>query len=555
MQIRPFMPFGQATKKPAKKATVLDVDDQKAIRKALKVGAVALGFNGLPGSVSSRSVFEAPDVDFTQITEAINTDSYLRQGFAKYRELMWKEGWTINSENDEAVKYLFERIEFMEAAMRRPFNNFMADVADQLVKYGNAFVVKARGDLSPYYPRKLYTADDQNPILGYYMIPTQQVEILRDKHNHPRWYRQRTDAGSVFSLSTSPDGDSAPKWNARNVIHFYLDKEPGKAFGNPFVTAVLDDIKSLRTMEEDALNLYHQELFPLYKYRIGTDEHPADDEEMRKAISEIEDLRTEGALIMPHRHDVEVIGGEGKAMDPVPMMEKMKERIAAGLGMFPHHLGMTGASANRSMTDRLDTIFYDKIKSIQREFAEIVRHEMFNELLLEGGFQPFEHPSATTESDRCVFKFNEIDIDTKIKKQTHTLQLYAGGAITSEEARLDLDRDPALDEAKTLQAMQVRMMPDQPVQTKTADGKPGAPKIIDTTPSAAKGSPNAPNTKKGPANVIRPTNQFGTRTSPNVKRSDTDDDWLREVVELLDDTIDITESNLGDNNNGEISER
>jgi hypothetical protein len=111
MRFKDFMPFTQAPKKPAKKATVLDVDDQKAIRKALKVGAVALGFNGLPTSVSSRSTFEAPDVDFGQITDAINTDSYLRQGFAKYRELMWKEGWTINSENDEAVRYLFERIE------------------------------------------------------------------------------------------------------------------------------------------------------------------------------------------------------------------------------------------------------------------------------------------------------------------------------------------------------------------------------------------------------------------------------------------------------------
>ena len=57
-------------------------------------------------------------------------------------------------------------------------------------------------------------------------------------------------------------------------------------------------------MEEDIQNLVHRELFPLYKYRIGTPEQPAEPDEINRAAAEIENMRAEGGLILPHRHDM-----------------------------------------------------------------------------------------------------------------------------------------------------------------------------------------------------------------------------------------------------------
>lgn len=538
MALEHFMPFIQAkakAKTPTKAVQLLPLNDQKALTKAFKMAAVALGFHGTPTYISDRSVFETPDIDLTRLTLAIDTDSYAKQAFSKYKELMWKEGWDIVSENSQATQYLWQRIDYMEIAMRRPFQDFLAEVLDQLVKYGNVFIAKSRGDLQEFFPGKLYPASNKAPIVGYYVIPTEYVEIQRDKNNVPKWYRQRTENSSFYS-SDSVDG---PKWNAKDVIHMSLDKRPGKAFGVPFLSAVMDDLVSFRQLEEDILNLVHRELFPLYKYHVGTEEHPADKDEIDAAALELEALRTEGGLVLPHRHDIDVIGAEGNVLDAEPYINHFKERIAIGLGLFPHHLGMSGSSGNRAMTDRLDIALYDKIKMIQKYAADCFRLFIFNEILFEGGFDPFITPYEEGESDRCVFRFNEIDVDTQVKKETHIIQKVTSNILTMPEGRLALGLDQVLDESETMSAMQVRLQPDQPVQTKTADGKPGQPKLVDTTPAAAKqasstgGKPNLPNNSKGAKNIIRPVNQHGTRTSPNI-RHDLNEELLSDIVELLE---------------------
>lgn len=534
MELERFIPFGQAAK-PKRSAQILPLDDKNAMMRAFRVAALALGFHGSTTYITDRSTFETPDIDFRRITMAIDTDSYARQAFNKYKELMWKEGWEIVSENPEAVQYLWQRIDFMEYAMNRPFQDFLVEVVDELVKYGNVFIAKSRKELvNELFPTKLEGPGAKAPIVGYYVIPTEYVEVQRTKHNEPRWYRQRReDAHGFFS-----DNAEGPKWNAKEVIHLAIDKRSGEAFGKPFMAAVMDDLVSFRQLEEDILNLVHRELFPLYKYHVGDDDHPASQEEVEAAALELEALRTEGGLVLPHRHDIDVIGADGNVLDADPYITHFKERIAIGLGLFPHHLGMSGSSANRALTDRLDIALYDKIKSYQRMVADSIRLHIFNELLLEGGFDPIVTPRATGVSDRCIFKFAEIDVDTQVKKETHEIGKAASGLSTIPESRLGLGLDPDHDESKTIQAMNTRLMPDQTVQTKNKDGSQGAPKLVDTTPTAAKqkpsdgGKPNPRNLRKGPNNIIRPANQHGARTSPNIRHS-VDEDWLLNVVELL----------------------
>lgn len=548
MFLQNFLPIQQAARpKPTKKAQTLSFDNQTALAKVFKSLALAAGFNGIPTSLNSRSTFEMPDYDFERISQAIDTDSYARQGMNKYKELFWKEGWEIVGENKEAVSYLQDRINYMEIAMRRPFQDFLREAADQYVRYANVFIVKARGDLNQFFPRNLRGASDRNPIVGYYLIPTEQVEIMRDKNNIPKWYRQRRNNVNLFSST----GDTlSPKWNARDVIHLAIDKKPGRAFGTPFLASTMDDIIALRQIEEDIQNLYHRELFPLYKYMVGNDEHPASQEEVDKAAMELESLRTEGGLVLPHRHDVEVIGAQGSALDFSSGLEHMKERVAVGLGLFPHHLGMMGSGANRSMTDRLDTALYDKVKMFQKEFADGIRLFILNELLVEGGFNPLDNPADVSISDRCVFRFKEIDVDTQIKKETHTIQKVVQGIETIAEGRLEMGLEPEMDEADTIAARTARLAPNAvttPSKPAGSPGPPPQPKVIDTTPPAAQKAlpPGMPKAAKGPNNMMRPQNQFGTKTSPNVRRSaPPDESWLNEVIDLLDDKDDIIDENM-----------
>jgi len=539
MAVVDYLPFRRIENFPKNNvvAKVLNSDELRGISKAMRVASLALGFQGNALTYSKRASFEPAPYDFNRIIQAVDTDSYVRQAINKHKELFWKEGWEIIGENPEAVRYLYQRIDYMEMAMKRPFLDFLIEVSDQIFKFANVFIVKARGDISEYFPSTLEPMGGSQPVIGYYLIPTEQVRILRDKHNRPRSYQQETDP-----LTYGPNVND-PVWSADRVIHMSIDKKTGRAFGTPFLSNVLDDVVALRQMEEDIQNLVHRELFPLYKYRIGTAEQPAEPDEIARAASEIEAMRSEGGLILPYRHDIDVVSTGNAALDATKYVDHFKERVAVGLGVAPHHLGMMMNGGNRSVTERLDTALYDKIKQYQKIFSDMVRVHIFNELLLEGGFDPIANPAEEGVSDRCFFKFNEIDVDTQVKKETHIIQKYVNSLISIEEARIQLGVDPSVDEDRLFTGMQAKSQIDM-MKAQQQAAQPGSSNMdSDKQQSSNGGQRNMPNNRRGPGNTIRPANQQGRRNSPDIKRRDSN--LLLAVESLLESeytVIDIDES-------------
>jgi hypothetical protein len=523
MKPRAYLPFGGLLSDQNVVEKLLKPDEIRSIGKSLKVAALALGFRGTTYYYGNRAAFEPSPYDFNRITQACDTDGYVKQAITKYKDLFWKEGWEIVGENSDAVSYLYRRIDLFEMTMKRPFSEFLMEVSDQLIKYANVFVVKARANISDYIKDKLNPISGTDPVAGFYLIPTEQVYILRDKHNRPKAYQQATDP-----LTYSPN-DKDPVWSADRVIHMAFDKKPGRAFGTPFLTSVLDDVIALRQMEEDIQNLVHRELFPLYKYIIGTAEQPAEPEEISRAAEEIENLRAEGGLILPYRHDVDVIGANNQALEASSYLNHFKERVAVGLGVAPHHLGMVMNGGNRSLTDRLDVSFYDKVKNLQKTYADFIRINIFNELLFEGGYDPLEDVTDSSRSDRCFLKFKEIDVDTQVKKENHIIQKYVNNLISLDEARLLLGLDPSINEEQTYAAMQARMQMDVATNQATLTTKNN-----DGEKPATKGKVNLPSARKNVGNKARPANQFGRNNSPNIKRSD-DLSWFPAIEKLLED--------------------
>jgi len=536
MALRQYLPFQKSELSEFDfESAQLAPDKIGSLSKAMRVAAFALGYRGVNYYYTGRTNFEPSPYNFDRIIQAIDTDSYVKQAMAKYQDLFWKEGWQIVGENPEAVAYLYQRIDYMEMAMRRPFLDFLIDLSDQLFKFSNVFIVKARADLAEYFPKALEAVGAAQPVVGYYLIPTEQARILRDKHNKPKAYLQRTNP-----MTYAPT-DRDPKWPAESVIHLFFDRKPGRIFGTPFLANVLDDVVALRQIEEDIQNLVHRELFPLYKYRIGTADQPAEPEEIDQAAIEIENLRAEGGLILPFRHDVEVIGSQNAALDASNYLNHFKERVAVGLGVAPHHLGMSMGGGNRSASERLDTALYDKIKHFQKQFAEMVRLNVFNELLFEGGFDPLVNPNESSVSDRCYFKFNEIDVDTQVKKETHIIQKYVNSLITLEEARMKIGEDPQVDKEDLFMSAQGQVQIDVGAAQADTQAKLQTSKDVvkdgDKQTPAPKGQRNMPSNRKGAGNVMRPQNQQGRLTSPNIKRSDSA--WIGMVENLLEEQYNV----------------
>ncbi len=181
------------------------------------------------------------------------------------------------------------------------------------------------------------------------------------------------------------------------------------------------------------------------------------------------------------------------------------------------------------MSERLDTALYDRIKQFQKQFAEMIRLHIFNELLFEGGFDPIKNPLEADVSDRCYFKFNEIDVDTQVKKETHIIQKYVNSVITLTEARTELGIDPDVDQEDLFSGIQTSLQKDL-IDTQQAANS-------DKQTPAKTGQRNLPSKRKGVGNATRPQNQNGRRTSPNIKRSDPN--WITTVENLLEEQYDV----------------
>ena len=531
MGLREYIPFSSKPVAERKVATPVNDESPKKLAKLMKGATLALGIHSTYGA---RRSFESSPYDFDTIIQVCTIDSYCKQAFLKYRETIWKGGYELVSENPDAVDYLLHRLGYMELSMRQPLDRFFEDVGDQLCKFHNCFIAKIRNpNIKRFFPGRIRGMGGMDPIIGYEIVPAETVRIERDKNNRVIRYQQQLDGFGGFNQP------SAPEWQPHEMIHLTVDRSPGHLFGEPFMTSVIDDVIALRSLEEDHQNLVHQQLFPIVDVTVGTDEFPGEDEEIIAAARDIEEMQNNGALIHSERRKVEIIGSEGKAMDAQYILDHAKERVAIGLGIPPHLLGMTMNGGNRSLSQELTTAMYDKIKFYQREISRMLRIWIVNEILAEGGFNPVDNPD-----DHMEFRFNEVDLESQMKRETQVVQLFAAGLYQDDEARIRLGLDPEMDESKTFQALQMRMTPDSLTQTKTADGKPGAPQLVDTTPAAAKksdvqapskgGRPNTKNIRRGAGNQMRPANQHTRRSAPKIRHSE--EDYLVEIVELLGET-------------------
>lgn len=542
MIIQTLFPFSAAAPifdaVPTVKPDSIDILNKISPKSVFKPKALGLSFQDSTSLLSTakgkRAHFEEPPYDFDQIMQAIDTDSYIKMAFSKYQELCWKEGWDIVSENPEAVDYLWQRIDLFEEVMGIPFNSFLMNVTDQFFKFSNAFIVIARGNIRPLFKGARLQIEEgfEDPISGFYLIPVETVRIYRNKWNQPLAYRQALD-----DYEPRNDGSTEPRWSSDEVIHIYWDRKEGRAFGTPFIINVLDDVIALRQLEEDTQNLVHREMFPLYTYTVGTEDKPSTPQEIEDAAMELASLRTEGGLVLPERHMVEVLGAEGNAMDVSKYLNTFTIRVITGMGLSPHHLGLLGEGGNRAVTDTLDKALYDRVKMFRRHVEDIIRTRIFNPILREGGFDPGITPATNDISDRCFFRFKEIDVDGQVKTETHFADLYTKDILTDEEARqkIGLDAQPqsgqkfsdAQHQKQIEIAATTAAMTPAPVgkpASKTAPAQPAPKPRVDPTqlmPKAAKSTDAK----------MRPQNQHGKRLSPNIRRID--DDRLNDIVEIL----------------------
>jgi len=527
-----------------RKKTIQDKPKKKEI---LKPGRIKkIGYPGNMYSVSpaygnmaigKRGIFQKSEYDLGEVARVIDIEAYVRQAFNKHIELCLKEGYQIKSRNPEATAYVKRRLREMSESTGRTFNSLLRGIVSNMVSFSNCFLVKVRDmSASSGNYRVDFKGERVTPVAGYFILDPTTMEIKRNIHGKVYGYLQRMPGVGVY-----------PKFNADNVVHMVYNRKEGFAFGTPYIIPCLDDIRSLRRMEENIEMLTISHLYPLFQYIVGTEEHPAEvyedgSTEVDIIKTEIENMPTEGSIVTPERHEIKVLGADGKALDAEAYLRHFELRVLAGLGISEIALGR-GGTANRNTAAVIDKGIQDRCKDFQDVIEDYVTYFMFQELLLEGGFSIDEN-----EDNRVKLEFNEIDIDSQIKMENHSVFKYEHDAITEIEMRELLGKDPVTEEQrkemffeKVTKPKTIILAVDEPY---TAEAKANG--VVAKVSKEEK-------KKKDTNNREKPTNQHVTKTA-KTKNAQNSEELTGKKRLLIDSMEDIKSLTLDNEELPEITE-
>lgn len=460
-----------------------------------------------------REKFERCEYNLAEIRDASEADSYIKIALTKYSYMIYKAGWRLKSENQAAIDYIMHRWRLMSFMTDKPMDILFQEIADDLVRYSNAFLIKSRVDKLPGIKAK-GIFEDGKPIGGYFRVDPASIRIKRDKYGNILKYEQGK-------------GENKKQWDKKDVLHIYMDKDANNAYGTPRIIAALDDVKLLRKLEGNVVALIHRFSMPLYHWKIGLPQagYEASDLEIRKAKSEVESSSLDGLIITNEKTEIKAIGSEGTALNAEPYLRYFEDRCFSALGVSASQMGRGGAKQD---ADSMEQQIHDTVKYIQRIISAFIENFMINELLAEGGFDIF------SGDNEVKYVFEEISLETKIKKENHEMLKFQSNMTTLEEGRRRMGEKDSPDNEERLYQ---RMISDKSALDQIDRNGEWQEKLahinaaVKASSSSSSGSSKTSTSKaksrntsgkstpnKAATNNNRPTNQHGT-TSVKVKES------------------------------------
>ena len=493
----------------------------------------SVGF--LTSQVYRREIFSRPEYNLEEIRDASESDSYIKISFSKYSYLIFKAGWTFKSDNQEAIDYLNKRFKLMSYCTGKPMDILLQEIADDFTRYSNVILLKSRVDSIPGV--KATPFDSDQVVGGYCRVDPASVKIKRDKYGNVIKYEQG-------------HGANKKQFFPRDVIHMYYDKDANNAFGTPRIIAAVDDVKLLRKIEGNIVALIHRFSMPLYQWKIGIPEvgFQGTDAEINRAKREVESSSLDGLIITNEKTEIKAIGAEGHALNAEPYLRYFEDRVFSALGVSASQMGRGGAKQD---ADSMEAQIHDTVKFIQRTISTWIKETVITELLLEGGFNPFDG-SADVE-----FAFEEISLETKLKKENHEMLKYQSNVTTFEEARRKMGmKDTVEDEDRLYQRMiadkssldqidrngewQERLAKINAAKTaannssSSSSSNSSSKSSVSTSKSKTRNTSGQKQPNKAATNNNRPQNQHGTSS---VKVKELSDLVLDFVLDLQEDSI------------------
>lgn len=473
-----------------------------------------------------------PEYDLTELQIAQDTDAYLFKAIQKKVHKVILAGWEFVGKDKEVVDYIKKRLREIEIVSGMPFDMMVINTAHDLARFSNCMWVKVRNSEASSGVIRPHQNKEVDPVAGYFILPFETL-----------WFKVKPNGEIKKVMQIMHNTGKMKEFAPEDVVHFFTNKKPGFTMGTPEILPVLEDLALLRRLEENVESMVDANLHPLFHYTVGTDTHPErygpDGQKETDLVRQtIEYMPSGGIFVSDHRHKIEAIGSEGKALNAMEYLDYFKRRVFAGLGVSPMDMGEAD-SANSSTASTLSKSAIQDVEALQANIKMFIDTYVINELLLEGGYD-----DALLDPDKRVeIKFGTVDKEEKSKMENQTIQLWLNKLITEDEARKrlgekslqDKDRDSTYyklyeEPAALLKIMgsavdaSAQALASNPSSNITPEqlNKEKTEKQAVAEKQTAKANKLGNVIKPGPANQstnqARPANQQGVRLAPKLNK-------------------------------------
>ena len=381
------------------------------------------------------------EYDLSEHSRIIDTEAFVTAAFRKKRQLILKNGFELNSENEKNLKYVQKRLEEFEFVTSQSFRDFVAEIVENMVNFNNCFILKYRKEESSSgLLRELPNGKEFKPIAGLFTLAAPTI----DTATHPK-------TGQIVKYRHRITERFSKQFKPTDIYHIFENKRVGVTIGTPPLESVKDDIIILRGIEQDAESMIHRHANPIIQVQVGTDDSPArilgdGTSEVDLYSSIIEHMAENGGISTPHRVNVKMLGAESQALRLETYLEYFKNRVLTGLCISEIDLG----GSSKGDSDVASNSLKEEVRSYQDCISNFITNYIFNELLLESPM--YSSRFFVPENERVVLKFIEPDLDKRIKIESHYLNLFVSGLINKEAAIKNMEfetKDLAPDEVDT----------------------------------------------------------------------------------------------------------
>lgn len=404
-------------------------------------GTVSFGSTGINGM--STKTIKSP-YNYGKIDAFRRKESYFSRSIMRQTETLLRNSFTFVSNDTKAITTVQKDFSLMQMHTGVSLDQLIAKCVEHLTTYGIVIMQKVRWgtklsfmkmeNMKPTFARLRFV----NPgNIMVYVDEFGNISSIQEgqKRNTP-----------IRAILAGRNYRQTPGTSAADLVMGTIIDPGDDIFPEPPCFQMLDDILSLRSLEETVELLAAQCSSPLLHAKVGDETHDSTPAQINQIHGTLVGMAPNGFVVTPHYVKIEAINLHDSMADLLPIIEHFKNRVLTGSGSSPISVG-EGNTANRASAQSIDDALSDRCMYLARIIAGMFTYNIIPDLLMANGFSS----DAIFDADGrplVSMEFNEMNLEKQIQRNNNATNLFQSNGITHKEYRKLLKYQPVTDAGK-----------------------------------------------------------------------------------------------------------